>query len=327
MLLRRNVLIFHSGALGDFVLTWPTALAMGRLFPQSRVLYVTHGQKGALAERVLKLEYSDVEMGWHCLHGQVGKLPPQLGRLLCGAHTVLSFAMGDDRAWTENVRRVADEEARIITVAPNPPQDCAEHVTQHVLKQLASWPAGHAAVAQMLRAIEDRGVRYDRGVAEIDVVIHPGSGSAQKCWGLEQVAELVRRLKAEGRSVQLVIGEAEVERWGGAQMGELARLAEMRRPQTYLALLDELGRGRVVLTNDSGPGHLASITGMRTLALFGPTDPGVWAPLGPSVRILRAADGDMQSLKPSEVYESLTAMLSEGGAGKGNARDHTDDED
>lgn len=46
----RNVLIFHAGALGDFVRSWPLGLALGRLYPQSRVIYITHRQKGQLAE-------------------------------------------------------------------------------------------------------------------------------------------------------------------------------------------------------------------------------------------------------------------------------------
>ena len=70
MLPRRNVLIFHSGALGDFILTWPLALALGRLFPQSRIYYVTHGQKGALAEKVLRVESVDAEAGWHPLFAE-----------------------------------------------------------------------------------------------------------------------------------------------------------------------------------------------------------------------------------------------------------------
>ena len=73
-MLRRNVLIFHAGALGDFVLTWPFAVALGRIFPQSRIVYVTAGQKGKLAERALRLESADAEAGWHALHGG-GELP------------------------------------------------------------------------------------------------------------------------------------------------------------------------------------------------------------------------------------------------------------
>src|ERR1700678_801872 len=60
-MLRRNVLIFHSGALGDFVLSWPLALALGRLYPQSRIIYVAPASKGKLAERVLRIESVDGE--------------------------------------------------------------------------------------------------------------------------------------------------------------------------------------------------------------------------------------------------------------------------
>jgi len=47
--LKRNVVIFHQAALGDFIITWPLAMALSRVFPQSRIIYVTHSQKGALA--------------------------------------------------------------------------------------------------------------------------------------------------------------------------------------------------------------------------------------------------------------------------------------
>src|SRR5262245_1628727 len=73
--LRRNVLILHTGALGDFVLAWPLILALGRLHPQSRIICVTHASKGVLAEAALRVESADIEHGWHGLfaHG-VGEL-------------------------------------------------------------------------------------------------------------------------------------------------------------------------------------------------------------------------------------------------------------
>ena len=84
-MLRRNVLIFHLGALGDFVVTWPLALTLARLFPQSRIFYVTHGQKGALAEKVLRIESSDIEAGWHQLFSEDAELPAAAARALAGA--------------------------------------------------------------------------------------------------------------------------------------------------------------------------------------------------------------------------------------------------
>jgi ADP-heptose:LPS heptosyltransferase len=45
----------------------------------------------------------------------------------------------------------------------------------------------------------------------------------------------------------------------------------------------------VYIGNDSGISHLAAAAGAPVVALFGPTDPAVWAPRGPRVRILAAA--------------------------------------
>src|ERR1700722_10667236 len=94
-MLKRRVLIFHSAALGDFVLTWPLALALGRLYPQSRIIYVTQSHKGALAERCLRIETTDIEAGWHHLHGDGSDLPEAARRRLEGSHSIFSFVAGD----------------------------------------------------------------------------------------------------------------------------------------------------------------------------------------------------------------------------------------
>src|SRR6202035_252080 len=112
MLPRRNVLIFHLGALGDFVLTWPLALALGRIYPQSRVFYITHQQKGALAERVLRIDAADIEAGWHHLFTPslaADALPAPAAKLLASAHSVFSFLSNGQDDWSENVRRLAPE--------------------------------------------------------------------------------------------------------------------------------------------------------------------------------------------------------------------------
>jgi ADP-heptose:LPS heptosyltransferase len=41
------------------------------------------------------------------------------------------------------------------------------------------------------------------------------------------------------------------------------------------------------LGNDSGVSHLAGLVGARTVAVFGPTAPDVWRPLGPCVHLAR----------------------------------------
>ena len=51
-----------------------------------------------------------------------------------------------------------------------------------------------------------------------------------------------------------------------------------------------LAGARVFIGNDSGIAHLAAAVGTPVVALFGPTDPRVWAPRGRDVRVLQATE-------------------------------------
>src|SRR5688572_6498901 len=122
-MLRRNVLIFHAGALGDFVLTWPLVMALGRLHPQSRIIVVTHASKGALAELALHVESHDIEQGWHGLFTPNAALPERPARMLEAAHAVYTFMAGE-----EALRRLAPE-AQLVSLRPTPPADYVKHAS------------------------------------------------------------------------------------------------------------------------------------------------------------------------------------------------------
>ena len=52
----------------------------------------------------------------------------------------------------------------------------------------------------------------------------------------------------------------------------------------YGALLQ---RAALLVSNDTGPGHLAAAVGGRVISVLGPTKPEQWAPWGPTVTIVR----------------------------------------
>lgn len=303
-MLRRNILIFHAGALGDFVLSWPLALALGRLYPQSRVIYVTAGQKGGLAERVLRVDSTDIEAGWHGLFRDDPALPDAAAKLLAGAHTIFTFIAAEPEPWVSNVRRLSGD-APIIALAPRPPQAYTSHASSHLLEQLRPHAIVHAALAQLLRSIAERGISVRRSPGAI--VIHPGSGSESKNWPRERYIDLIRSLRGNGHSVRVTLGEAELERWSEHEIAGLSEVADVRRPVNFIDLLEELAAARVFITNDSGPGHLAGIIGVPTLSLFGPTDPAVWRPMGPKVVTLRAQP--IGSLPLERVIEQVNAIM------------------
>src|SRR5207249_3132187 len=62
---------------------------------------------------------------------------------------------------------------------------------------------------------------------------------------------------------------------------------------------------RVFVGHDTGITHLAAAVGTPTVALFGPTDAGVWAPLGTHVRVVQSADGLMKSISVAEALEAV----------------------
>src|SRR5262249_36700309 len=145
------------GALGDFIVTWPLALTFARLHPQSRVFYVTAAGKGALAERVLRVESLDVESGWHSLYSEAPQLPEPLAKRLAGSHTIVTFVADAQDRWVSNVKAAAPG-ADVLALSSKPPAGYAGHVSQYLLDQLSFRPAAHTAASQILKSIATRGV-------------------------------------------------------------------------------------------------------------------------------------------------------------------------
>ena len=282
-MLRRNVLIFQAGGLGDFILTWPFAVGIGRIYPQSRIIYVTHQQKGDLAKRVLRLEATDIEAGWHGLFSDDGNLPAAAKLMLESAHAVYSF-LPVTPTWHRNIERI-NPLAKRVEIDTKLPADFSGHLTDRMTQALQHFAPERAATEQMLRSIADRGIGF-KPTGGNDIVIHPGSGSPAKCWPIDRYIALAQALKTNGFNVRFVTGEVERDRWNEQDFQRIKQVATIRRSGTLIELLNEISTANVFVGNDSGPAHLAGIIGVDTVALFGPTDSVQWKPLGPHVKII-----------------------------------------
>lgn len=108
--------------------------------------------------------------------------------------------------------------------------------------------------------------RSDGGFA----VIHPFSGSPKKCWPLDRYQELAQRLPMP---VRCCAGPEE-------QLPDAVHIDDLYELGCWLAT------ARLYIGNDSGITHLAAAVGTPVVALFGPTDPRIWAPRGPDVRVI-----------------------------------------
>lgn len=102
-------------------------------------------------------------------------------------------------------------------------------------------------------------------------VIHPFSGGASKNWPLERFRAVAADLCRE-MPIHWCAGPEEP-------------LEGAVRFESLAGLIPWLAAAGVYIGNDSGISHLAAACGLPVVALFGPTDPRVWAPRG-NVRVL-----------------------------------------
>jgi glycosyl transferase family 9 (putative heptosyltransferase) len=121
------------------------------------------------------------------------------------------------------------------------------------------------------------------------LTIAPGSGAREKNWPKEFFLEVIQWwCKATGGRVLLLSGPVEQERGGIEQLTSACTVASGLSLSQAAALL---AHSDLYLGNDSGISHLAAASGVRTVALFGPSDAHQWSPRGKKVTVLRRGVG------------------------------------
>jgi heptosyltransferase-2 len=103
-----------------------------------------------------------------------------------------------------------------------------------------------------------------------------------KRWPIERFVELAQRLRREVPRARLATIAGPKEVWLGVRIHEkTGRSIPVLGPDLDLAgLAGVLAHLDLLITNDSGPMHLAAALGVRCIALFGPTDPRRTSPSG-----------------------------------------------
>jgi len=151
----------------------------------------------------------------------------------------------------------------------------------------------HAALARLWPNLPPMPFADYHSTAETDrpntkyVCLMPGSSWPSKAWPMERFRELASIAFGKGMDVVILgtlaesgLGEAVLNGRGHNYCGQ----TDLRQAAALLQ------GAEAAIGNDSGLSHLAAACGIRTLAVYGPTNPAGSAPWGPNVTTLKLDD-------------------------------------
>jgi hypothetical protein len=307
-------LVVHPGALGDVLLAGP-ALAHLCALGFRTTLAVASRLAAFLRGSGLVDDARDIEgLGLHRLF--VERVDPGVLDSLASFDALVCWLGAGDPTFRTNLAR-AGRPLALGRAAPLP--GSGRHASRHLLETLAplgpvpsALPLVRLGVTSSGRAMAGAWLAA-RGIGlEEAIVLQPGAGSAVKTW--PGFSDLTRRLRDADLRVVVLAGPADdetVETLLGTGAVVEERVAR-DWPLSEVAAL--LSLARCAVGNDSGPTHLAAAVGCSTVAVFGPTDPAVWAPLGAHVRVVAGRPGAPWADVDS-VEAALRALLEGPGAG------------
>ena len=121
------------------------------------------------------------------------------------------------------------------------------------------------------------------------IVINPGARWLNKRWPVEHFAELVRTLANKRPDARFAILGGRDDCPLGSTIAQAApqRCLDLTGQTSLAEMIEWLRLSSLVVTNDTGPMHVAAALGKPIVALFGPTDPRRTGPYGQLERALR----------------------------------------
>jgi len=287
----RRLTVVRSGALGDTILLLPLLALLREALPGADLTLVGSWW----AEQLLPLMASPpgfVRFDSAAMTPlfSVGAACDAVG-VFEGADLVLVYTSDGSGALVRNARRFCKGS---VLCWPAMPGGVA-HAACHLAAAALSGVPGLQEIPLPSLHVPSGAVEWARGWLAREtardacppVAVHPGSGGSRKCWPAARFASVIERLQRAGRQVLVMEGPADREICDEVCRGRRSWRSVYRPGPLSLARCAALiACCRVYVGNDSGLTHLAAALGMPVVAIFGPTDAAIWAPLGETVKVL-----------------------------------------
>jgi heptosyltransferase-2 len=312
-----NILMIRGGALGDFIVTLPTLRLLREKWPDARMELLGYPR---LAEIALHRYYLDGMRSVN--HGPLSAfftpravLDPDWMDYIGDFDLVLSYFYDPDQLFVGNLQRC--NPGRIITCPSRVPEEFRAPAAHHFARVVEPLGLGLGNAASEVFPLPEDAESARSFLTGLKpgtrlVAIHPGSGSETKNWPAASWADLGRRLVAAKPDVAILLIEGEADAVVAHALAEawkdLPLLRARLLPLPILAAL--LRESALMIGHDSGVTHLAAASrrDLPVIALFGPTDPAVWAPPRKGVQVVRK-EPLLNGLAVEEVFNAAVAAL------------------
>jgi lipopolysaccharide heptosyltransferase II len=301
----RSILLLECWNLGDIVMESPFVQNVRINYPNARIVLLTSPKAAPLLENQgLVNEVITVRVPWAQHYSRWRKYNPfsplwiellQTLRFLHAQHFDLAFtARADIREncilWLAEIRRRVGYAfgggGYFLTDTVTPDLEhphfsvrwlgLLEHLGKPIVVRQPSLSVSREEEKSAEQYLADRGIQS----RDLLVGIHPGARSATRQWGEENFAVVAKRLRAK-YPVKILWFQDPSQTRSTHDTNDLVSLSLPLRQ--FMAVLKCC---QLFICNDSGPMHISTALGVPVVAVFGPTEPTWFGPLGPDNRIV-----------------------------------------
>lgn len=294
------------------MLTLPALSSLRLRWPKAYIEFVGHEKSAGLVLTTGLIDrLQSLDSARMALYFQTEcTLPPNEIKYIASFDLIVSYLHDPDGVLLKHLKETGAK--KILAVSPVVKKN---HAADHFFFGLKSvignetheCPPAKLEWPESLRLSARQRLLSEIGEKQI-IIIHPGSGSPAKNWGIEKFAGLAKKIRVETRLEPLIIG-GEADTNVIETMRSLAPECRVLNEKPLIEVASIISAASGFIGNDSGITHLAAALGIPVVALFGPTDPAVWAPRGKNVSVIKSRLPSNDSLSKIEVEAVFQALI------------------
>ena len=297
----KKILIIKPSSLGDIVMALPALSALHNSFPDAKIDWMVRNEFAPLLEthpfvnEVILFDRKFLGKSWYNPRA-IKALLLLISQLRDKKYDIVIDLQGLFRTavlgWLSGCRKrfgMADarELAPVFYTNKISVDKTDIHMVDYYLKTAEAAGANKREVefvlgenpkakASVKKLLSEQGVDRDNYVVFI-----PSSAHRDKCWPVERFAELAAKIHSRYKLPAVAIGtKSEADMVAELESMSNGRVVNLAGRTSLLELTELLRDAKLVVSNDTGPGHIAAALSRPLVFIFGLSNPARVGPYG-----------------------------------------------